>query len=514
MGISKEQSEERSRNARRNMLLGSIGLVLVSFFGVAERAVFINNLSQDILGVNTFLATFIKQLTLTDMTINSAMAFYLYTPLAGRDEVSLRRMLRFIQKAYRVLGSILLATGLALLPFLSILIKTPVPISTVRICYTIYLVGIVSSYFLSSESIILEADQKYYIQSITESTLRIIQYVTQMVILALTGNFLYYIIYIGASNAFDYVVLSLIAKYNYKVARKLRTAEKLDRATERRIYGELRSLSLNRIGQLVSYNITLLMLSILAGTQITGIYSNYCLVFLGLMAVTNLIFTSMNSSIGNMCSSEKKEDCIVSFIDTNCIYLILMGLIFSPLGIAFNHIIRVLYPKADVFPLYVVFMMILARYMIIGRNIVRAFEQAYGIFHQDWYKTVLEVGLNALISIVLYHFIGYSGVFLAAIISFLLSYFWLEPVCLFRYGFDGMKQGSYWFDYLRVLAVFSLNTILGLALSRYFPNSVIGVLLLFISSAISYILMTLIILAEKRNFFLKTIKRRMEKRKD
>ncbi len=512
MGISKEQSEARSRNARRNMLLGSIGLVLVSFFGVAERAVFINNLSQDILGVNTFLATFIKQLTLTDMTINSAMAFYLYTPLAGKDEVSLRRMLRFIQKAYRVLGTCLLLGGLALLPFLSILIKTPVPISTVRICYTIYLVGIVSSYFLSSESIILEADQKYYIQSITESTLRIIQYTTQMVILTLTGNFLYYIIYIGASNAFDYIVLSIVSKYNYKEARNLRTAEKLDKETSRKIYGELRSLSLNRIGQLISYNITLLMLSILAGTMITGIYSNYCLVFLGLMAVTNLIFTSMNSSIGNMCSSEKKEDCLVSFIDTNCVYLVLMGLVFSPLGVTFNHIIKVLYPKADVFPLYVVFMMILVRYMIIGRNIVRAFEQAYGIFHQDWYKTALEVALNAIISIVLYHFIGYSGVFLAAIISFVLSYFWLEPVCLFKYGFDGMSATRYWLDYLRVLAIFSLNTLFGLALSRHFSYSLLGILLLFVASAISYALITLLVLPEKSNFFFRRIKGRMEKR--
>ncbi len=180
----KTADQKRIFNASRNIFFGTVCLIAVSFLGLFERAVFLNHLSSDYLGLNSIFSSILSVLSVAEMGFGSALAFYLYGPLATKDEAKIKILMKFLRRVYKLIGLIILIAGLALVPFLSFIVKTDIPISQVRIFYLIYLAGMVAGYFFSFNTILIEADQKLYLQTLCESIFRIAQYSIQMLVIS------------------------------------------------------------------------------------------------------------------------------------------------------------------------------------------------------------------------------------------------------------------------------------------------------------------------------------------
>ena len=163
----KNKDKELIYNASRNVALGTIGLIVVSVFGLLERRVFSDHLSSDFLGLNSLFSSILNVLSLAEMGFGSALAYYLYAPLAKRDETRIRVLVNYLKKAYSMVGLLVGGIGILITPFLGIIAKTDIPINQVQLFYVIYLLGIVGGYFFSYSAIVLEADQNLYLQSIT-----------------------------------------------------------------------------------------------------------------------------------------------------------------------------------------------------------------------------------------------------------------------------------------------------------------------------------------------------------
>ena len=493
MPLRKNKDKELIYNTSRNVALGTIGLIVVSVFGLLERRVFSDHLSSDFLGLNSLFSSILNVLSLAEMGFGSALAYYLYAPLAKKDESRIRVLVNYLKRAYSMVGLLVGGIGILITPFLGIIAKTDIPIKQVQLFYVIYLLGIVGGYFFSYSTVVLEADQNLYLQSMIESAFRILQYSIQMLVLFLTESYLIYITVYAASNVINYFLIKIFVnrKYGYLTIRI--KGEKLDKETRKSLIKDIKGLMMAKTGQILSTNVDTLLLSMLAGLAVLGNYSYYSLIFIGIGSVTNLVFSSFNASIGHYCALESKMSSYIWFRKLTNFYILIMGMIFTVTGIIINPLLKIMYPNSDLFSPFTVFLFVFSRFLTTIRHIPRSFEQSYGIFYQDRYKSALDLIFNLISSLVLFYFIGYNGIFLGSIISYFLSYFWIEPVTLFRYPFKSFPKTGYWISLVKGILIFISTFIAGNAFSYFFyHHNLFSFIILCIFSIVIFSLFSLL----------------------
>lgn len=100
-------------------------------------------------------------LSLTELGFSSAIAFHLYGLLAREDHENIAGIMNFYKNIYRAIAGCIFIMGLAIIPFLHLIIKqSSFDISYIRLVYVIYLINTVISYFYAYKFTLAVADQK------------------------------------------------------------------------------------------------------------------------------------------------------------------------------------------------------------------------------------------------------------------------------------------------------------------------------------------------------------------
>ena len=146
--------------------LGSQFLVIILNF--ITRTVFISTLGKEYLGINGLFTDILTMLSLTELGFDTAINYQMYKPIAEHDDKRVRVLMKFYKQAYRVIGVVILALGLCLIPTLPYLIRdydslAPLGINA-AVVFILYLLHSASSYlFFAYRSAIVKANQKTYL---------------------------------------------------------------------------------------------------------------------------------------------------------------------------------------------------------------------------------------------------------------------------------------------------------------------------------------------------------------
>ena len=118
----------RTKNSVLTMVFSGIRQILTFLLAFVSRTVFIYTLGAEYLGLNGLFTNILQFLSLTELGIGSAIAFYLYKPLATHDVERIKIIMRFYKSCYRIVGLSMLGLGCLLMPFLSKLVNLDQPI--------------------------------------------------------------------------------------------------------------------------------------------------------------------------------------------------------------------------------------------------------------------------------------------------------------------------------------------------------------------------------------------------
>lgn len=459
----KKADKDRIINSSRNIAFAVIGQSLVAIMGLVERSFFLSNLSSDYLGLNSLFSSILSFLSLTELGLGTAFAYCLYGPLADSNEVMVRSLMKYFSRAYRLVGLVIFGLGLCLLPFLGIILKTDIPLSAARIYYVIYLVGVTGGYLFSANAILIEADQKMYVNTFVGSLVQLGLYVIQILILHFTQNFTYYLLAFAIATTGKYFFMYLTSFHVFPFLRRKEKVQKLDTQFVKSLYRNLRALLLSKVGGVINSGSDSILISMLVSTAALGMYSNYMLIFVGVGSGTAILFTSVKASIGNLCAIESSKKSYIWFRRINGYYGFIIGLVYTVLAVCFNSLLHALYPKAEVFSGITAVLLALTRYFDEMRYIVTNYEQAYGIFRQDRYKSIIAAVINISFSVffVKVFDLGVAGICLGTICSIVFVYTWWEPMMLHRYGFYLSSKG-YWLQYLKSVLITAFSIGFGL----------------------------------------------------
>ncbi len=456
----------RVQYAAKNIAFGYIGNITSTVLGFVLRTVFIMRLNETLLGVNGLYTGVLTMLSLAELGIGTALNYSLYVPVANRDYEKIKSYMLFYKKAYLAIAAVVAGIGIVLIPFLKFFIKNPgdYGMQELTVYYLIFLFNTVSTYFVAYKYSLVNAEQKNYIQTNVLTLTKLVTTISQIVVLLVTANFLLYLLTAAAVELLQkiYVNHYLNKLYPYLKDKDIKPLEKEETQA---IKDKTKALVCHKVGDVARLQTDSIIIASFIQVSLVGVVDNYTMVINSISGFVNIIFNSVISSFGNLIATESEEKQYEMFkiyrfmanwfygLSAIGFYVLLSPLVYLWLGekwLLGNGVVA----------------LILIDYYFKGDRIVLSnFKTAAGVFEEDKYLTLIQGGVNLVISIALVGPMGLAGIYIGTIISGLIANV-TKPFIIYRVCF-GKGAGEYFGDTVKKLMVLMATLAIVLFASKF-----------------------------------------------
>ena len=117
----------RTKNTLRNIAFGAVSRIVNIVLPFISRTVILYVMGTQYLGLSSLFSSILSFLSLAELGIGGAMVYSMYKPIAENDTNTIRALLNLYRKLYRIIGGVILAIGLLLIPFLKVLVSEELP---------------------------------------------------------------------------------------------------------------------------------------------------------------------------------------------------------------------------------------------------------------------------------------------------------------------------------------------------------------------------------------------------
>lgn len=451
----------RTENAAKNLKVAVI--CKLGLFGMAfvARTVFIRILGAEYTGVSSLYSNLLNLLNLAEFGFGSVLTYELYKPLKEDDEETITALVALFKRIYLVVIAVVWGFGLLLIPFLGVIVKSDLNSGDLLIYYLLYLLNSVIGYFVAYRTVVIEADQKRYIENLIDIGSKFVMYLCQTVYIVFTKDFLGYLVLQILFTALMNAILHRVSLKMYPYLRKLPRKPSISEDSRKRIYSNSRSMFITKLCSVVLNQTDSIIISILFGTVMVGYYSNYFMLVTYILSIYGIVFSSIEASVGNLnvdADSEKsfriykRLDYMLFCANLICT-VVFLCVVQDFVGVWIGEKYRQ--------GLLLVISLLFAFYLQCAMDITSTFRQTMGLFEVTKRVYPVMAALNVVLSIILGRWIGVAGVALATGVSRLFTSFWYEGKYVYR------EMGHRLGEYLRRQAGFFLVLIITGMISYY-----------------------------------------------
>ena len=433
---------QRTKNASRNVLFGTIQKVYQIIMPFIMRTLMIYYMGIEYAGLNNLFASILQVLNLAELGIGAALVCSMYAPIAEDDTDKICALMNLYKKIFRIIGFVVLALGLVLVPFIPKLIASDTPSDlNIYYLYIMYLGNTVLSYWLFAyKNSLLSAHQRTDVSSKVMILTNTVQYVLQIFVLIFLRN---YYLYLGSSILAQVMTNIITAIRVDKLYPEYHPRGKLDSRTVYDIKKKVQGLVTNKIGGTILKSADSIVVSAFLGLSILAIYQNYYFILSSVISILAIVYQSVIAGIGNSLIVENQKKNYydfqtmtfgISFISAVCCSCF-MGL--------FQPFMKIWMGEDRLLSYSVIICLVVYFYFFEIDQMIGAYKDAAGIWYEDRFRPLLTALLNLGLNIILVRYIGLYGVLLSTVISLVvLGIPWLIHN-VFTLLFDGENPISY-----------------------------------------------------------------------
>lgn len=423
----------KTYNTIRNMWWGIINKIVNLFFPFFTRTFVIKILGTEYLGLSGLFTSILSVLSLTELGISSAIVFSMYKPIAEDDRDTICALMGLYRKVYRIIGCIVGALGLAILPFLKSLIKGETPQNiNIYILYSIYLFNTVIGYFLFAYKNCLFAahqreDMSHKVQMICNGC----QYITQIILLLLTRNYYGYIIALPLFTVLQNITNAYFATKNYpEYVCKGKVKASIIGGMKKQIGG----LVIGKINVTVRTALDSMFISTFLGLVTVGMYSNYFFIVSSLMGIISLLSSAMVAGVGNSIALNSVQKNYYDFRKFTFMSQWLVGFCAVCVLCLIQPFMRVWVGEKLMFCNMMA--IICAIYLYVANiGLIRGvYSSALGLWWDMRIYSILDTGINFVLNLLFVSFWGAYGIISAtAIALFVYGIPWATYILFNKY---------------------------------------------------------------------------------
>lgn len=426
----------RTEYSYLNILAGVGGYSVSIILSLFNRMVFTRTLPADYLGINGLFTNILSVLSLAELGIGGAIVYALYKPLAEDDHEKVASIVKLFGKAYAVIGTVIFAAGLCLMPFLTLIVgEHPEIPENLYLIFGLFLFNTASSYFFTYRSTLLTAAQQNYYNTGINYLILSIQEVIQATYLLLTHEYIgYLIIQVIGGLAYNIIISKVaVKKHPYIVGKAIKPLPKED---SQKIFKDVRDLTIYKISGLLVNSTDNILITYFKGLALTGLTSNYTLLVTTLNSLIGQVFGGITASVGNHNATETVEKKHETFLMLDFLNFWIFG--WAALGICFcsTDLVALFFGSNYTLPAVIPLIMAIIFYISGTTNVVGIYKHTMGMFK---YGRFIQIGtgiLNIILSIIMGNIWGLSGILIATAISRALTHMWYTPYVVYKYAFQ------------------------------------------------------------------------------
>ena len=415
------------------------------FLGFVTRVVFTRMLNESYVGINGLFTDILNILSLSELGVGTAITYALYRPIAEGNIVKQQALMQMFKKFYHITALAVGLFGLALIPFMDIIMKNRPDVEHLMLIYLMYLSNTILSYLLIYKRTLIEAHQMNYIVLIYQTFFYALQDICQIIVLILTRNFILFLSVHVACTVLSNIFISRRADKLFPYLLD-KTKHILSKDERQDIYKNIRAMVMHKLGNVIVNNTDNLIISSFVGVISVGVYSNYFLVIGSVKQVFDQVFQGITASVGNLGATEDEGHVKSIFETAFFIGQWMYGFAAICLYELLNSFMELSFGKNYLFTKDIVLVLCINFFLNGTRMAVLTFRDSLGLFWYDRYKAVAEALLNLVVSIILVKNFNVFGVFAGTFISTLLTSVWVEPFVLYKYRL-GVSSKRFFFKY-------------------------------------------------------------------
>lgn len=485
---------------KRNIFSGIIRKIVSIALPFIIRTAIIYCLGAEYLGLNSLFTSILAVLNMTELGFSNAIVFSMYEPIAKKDKNRVCQLLSFYKKIYRLIGIIILAGGILILPFISVFIKGTWPNDiNIYILFLIYLLNTTISYFFFAyKSALLNATQRLDIYNWIQTGTFLAQYIIQIIVLVLCKNYYIYVIF---TPIFAIVCNLLTAYYSNKLFPEYQCIGELRKCEKKNIMGKVKGILVSKLSETSRNSIASIVLSSFFGLITVAIYNNYYYIFSAIYSILVAINQGLQASIGQSLVVEKPENnynemrkynfYVMWIVGWASICLICLYKPFMALWAGENMLLG--WIDTILFGIYF--------YALNMNNVRNLYFDGYGLWLEGKWSFVFETMANLILCVILGNLYGITGILIGLIIAIFLFSFIYRTYILFECYFK-ISPKVFLRDHLINLLVILIGGGITIFLCRIFEN-MNYLLQLIINGAICFLIPNMLLSAiyKKNQYF-------------
>lgn len=487
----------RTRHVFNNMFMSFLNQFTTLVLSFISRTIFINVLGVELLGVNGLFTDVLNLLSMADLGFNTAMVYSFYKPIAENNRIKISALVNFYRKVYSFIAITITTIGIAIMPFLHLIINTDKSIPLLKVYYLFSLAGVVLSYLFVYKTSIITANQKNYIITRITIIINFIKTIIQIVFLLIFKN---YIIYLAVNLFFNFLNNYIASKKAMQLYPYINEKYDLNKNEKKSIFNNIKSIFLYKVSSLLLNATDNTIISVLIGTLAVGYYSNYLMVTNKVIAIVQIVFGALTASIGNLIIVEKSEKRYEIFRASQSVSFIICGIITTSFSILINDLIYIWLGDKFVFDNFIVMAISFNMYLSCILQPLWTYREATGLYMKTKYIMLVAAIINLVLSITLGKLIGIAGVLLASAISRLSTYFWYEPMVLFKEYFSQSPRKYYIPIFLNMVITSFIAIIFNKFFAAFLVKSWTGLIIKSIICVLPISIIFLLIYSKSKGF--------------
>lgn len=423
----------RTYNSIKNIFFSIGNQIITLFLNFFSRFIFIKILGAEYLGINGLFSDILMMLSLADLGLGNAMVYSFYKPLAEKNHKKIGELVNFYKKIYQFIAISVSVIGFSLVPFINIIVKTDKVIPNLTIYYILFLMNSVASYLFVYKSSIINADQKGYIISIYSTIINIIRIIIQIIFLLLTRNYIVYLIIQIVCTLLNNI---FIAHKADKIYPFINEEYQLNKEEKRSIFSNIKSVFLYKVSGVLLNGTDNILISTLVGTIWVGYYSNYNMITGTISKFITTAFSSLNASIGSLVVDDDYKNRYSIFKILQMISFWIAGFCFVSIYILIDDFIILWIGEKFVLNQAILLAILFNFYIACVLQPIWSYREATGLFRKIKYIMIITAIVNLMLSVLLGIKWGVAGIITASALAKLTTYFWYEPIILFKEYFN------------------------------------------------------------------------------
>lgn len=470
-----------------NIKYGVLSQIVKILLQFVSRKVFIYFLGVELLGVNSLFASILSILSMTELGVGSAVAYSLYKPIADKDPKRIAGIMCLYRKVYRIIGIVVLAVGLMLLPFIPMMVNTTDNIPFLRLMFFIVLLKTALTYLLYaySQTLLIASEQKYEVDK-TVSLFYIITNIGEICVLLLTRSFIAYLIMEMVCLIGQQYTIYKKAYKQYPDVMSARGVQ-LEKSERKEIWKNVYGLFINKFAGAILSSIDNVIISAFISTRVVGIYSNYTMILAAATGIISMAFTSVTANIGRKFADKSISE--EHFYMVFYLNFLICGMCTALYYLLINDFISIFFGKDLLLTDAAVLAITLNLLVSHMGQAVQVFKDASGIFWYGKYRPLVTCIINIVFSIILVKPFDIAGVVMATALSRIFTTVWFDPHLVFKYAFyKGTKK--YWAIYLFYVIVISTEICLTNLVFGVFNTNSITIWTLVLKALIAIVICT------------------------